>query len=80
MNDSILSSISSQLWKYYDIEIDIEGIYTGKDGVYLVYGASGTNRCMIKCKVFDDKVEDLYLFDGGEWIEPTTTLEEQELR
>lgn len=83
INDSILSSISTQLWRYYDIEIDVDEIYTGENGVYTIFGStenSTSQHYLIKCKIFDDKVEDLYLFDGGEFIEPTTTKEEQELR
>jgi hypothetical protein len=84
VNDSVLSSISAQLWRYYDIEIDIAGIYECKnDGEYLIIGLTEQYKLtsyLIKCKRFDDKVEDLYLHDGEEWIEPTTTKEEQELR
>ena len=84
VNDSVLSSISTQLWRYYDIEIDIVRIFERKNkNEYMIVGPTEEYTItfyIIKCKMFDDKVEDLYVFTGGEWIEPTTTKEEQELR
>lgn len=79
------SNISRQLWKYYDLDIDIETIRALdiKDGYYIT-GSTETNKFheeFIKCKIYENgRVEDLYLIDGDKLIEPTTTKEEQEER
>ena len=82
MND-IFTSISAQLWRYYDLEIDITSMEQVGEHEYQIVGdtENATGVChYVRFKIFSDKVEDLFLFDGVEYIEPTTTLEEQEAR
>jgi hypothetical protein len=81
--DTIFSSISSQLWRYYDLDIDVTSIEQVGEHEYQIVGDTENSSCVcyfIRCKLFWDKVEDLFLFDGVEYIEPTTTLEEQQTR
>lgn len=83
----ILSTLHSQLWKYYGLDLDVEGWeavpQAAEYGVYRIWGATEKHPMvshLIKCHMLTDKVEDLYLHDGSEFIEPTTTPEEQEAR
>ena len=88
MNEEILSSIKNQLWRYYDIDLDVhtvELIKTVNDSscAYKIFGDSDefvNLEFRIMCKMFNSKVENLYLHDGTNYVSPTTTLEEQAAR
>ena len=82
-NESVLSSVGTQLWRYYDLEFDVESMAGDTPGEYEIIGSTERHAheaLRIKCKVFTHHVEDLYLWDGHGWIEPTTTPEQQEIR
>lgn len=83
VNEDVASSISQQLWRYYDIELDVHPImsYYG-EGEYRIYGDTeyGVTDYFVKMKMFYNKIEDLYVNSGGIYIEPTTSREEQENR
>ena len=88
-----VNAIQRQLFKYYDVDIEIHEIFIEADFNYYehvqltVHGIEVTvdykewkSTQIIKCKVFPHTIEDLYLFDGEKFIEPTTTKEQQEER
>ena len=93
-NPEILASLRCQLWKHYDLELDVEGwecVFATEtkpeqipaDGIYRVYGSTEKHPMvcrLIRCKMLRDKVEDLSLHDGYDFTEPTTSPEQQEAR
>ena len=74
-----MSSITNQLWRYYDLEFEVEQVIDLGDGVYKIIGEGG-ETAKIQCKMFPDKVESVYLWNGFEFENPTTTEEEQMYR
>lgn len=93
LTEQTVNAIQRQLFKYYDVDIEIHEIYTENDFNYYehvqltVHGIEVTidykewkSTQIIKCKVFPHTIEDLYLFDGEKFIEPITTKEQQEER
>lgn len=84
IDERIKSAVSSQLWRYYGIEIDIDEITPLGSSEYFLTGSSEKYVIItykVKFKLFENgKVEDLYLHDGDGYIEPTTTPEEQASR
>jgi hypothetical protein len=86
VDDRIKNAVSNQLWRYYDIEIDIDEIelINGSSDEYIITGSTEQNKSIaerVKFKSFPSgKVEDLYLHDGNEYIQPTTTPEQQQNR
>lgn len=88
-----VNAIQRQLWKYYDVDIEIHEIFIETDFNYYehvqltIHGTEVTEDCkewnstqIVKCKVFPHTIEDLYFFDGEKFIEPITTKEQQEAR
>jgi hypothetical protein len=84
-------TIERQLYKYYNIEFQIEEAKVvsyplreiGSTSVIQLDGFCGDekdHRILIKAKLFDESVEDLYYHDGIDFIEPTTSREEQDNR
>jgi len=93
LTEETVNAIQRQLWKYYDVDIEINEIFTENNFNYYehveltVHGTEVTedykewnSTQVIKCKVFPHTIEDLYLFDGEKFIEPTTSKEQQENR
>lgn len=91
--EETVDAIQRQLFKYYDVDIEIHEIFIEADFNYYeyvqltVHGIEVTvdykewkSTQIIKCKVFPHTIEDLYLFDGEKFIEPITTKEQQEER
>lgn len=78
------SHLNAQLWRYYDIEADVlPQYYEYNNGICRIFyeTESGITDTYVKMRVFLHRIEDLYLVgEDGELIEPTTTLEEQEVR
>lgn len=88
-DDPMLAAISRQLYKYYDIELDIdEIIYHDSDEDYYTVIADivgSTEKSLyhtetVRFKKFPHTVENLDLFDGFAFIKPTTTQEQQNAR
>lgn len=88
--ESFYSQIETQLYRYYDIEVEItshEIVAMDTCSILKIYGSQG-EFMLVKARLFPksfdnpaiDKVEDLYYFDGENFIEPTTSIEEQESR
>jgi hypothetical protein len=77
------SALSAQMWKYYDIDCDVltSGTKLGSCE-YKIWAETegGLQTYHVKFKLFEHTVENLYLSRMGEYIEPTTTREEQEAR
>jgi hypothetical protein len=93
LTEETVNAIQRQLWKYYDVDIEINKIFINEEFHYYqyvqltVHGITVTedykewnSTQVIKCKVFPHTIEDLYLFDGEKFIEPTTSKEQQENR
>ena len=91
--EETINAIQRQLWKYYDVDIEINEIFTENNFNYYehveltVHGTTETEdykqwttNCLIKCKVFPHTIEDLYVYDGEKFIEPTTSKEQQDER
>lgn len=84
MTPEAASAISTQLFRYYDINADVlTGYSEYGDGSLRIYYEveSGVTYSFVRARIFSHTVEDLYLIaPDGELIEPTTTREEQETR
>lgn len=91
--EEAVNAIQRQLFKYYDIDIEISDVLSEKELCYyeypelVIHGSQITDDCRefpttlrILCKLFPHTIEDLYLHDGKEFINPTTTIEQQEAR
>ena len=83
LSENAACSLAAQLYRYYDIECDVsEKVFPQYDGSYIIKYETehGKDFRRVKMRIFENKIEDLYLIDNGQLIEPTTTREEQEER
>lgn len=82
LSEALMAALSNQLWRYFDIDFDVQQIAgMGHDG-YRLFGAAldwPSAYIDVRFKITSDGhgARDLYLRKGGEYVGPTTTPEQQ---
>ena len=88
MNDELAEKIETQMFRYYDLDFCIQSMqFVKEENGFSHYALTGLNDdfefyidLLVKFRLINDKIIDFYVHDGKNYIEPTTTLEQQETR